>query len=138
MPTDDDIRFDIDVKDRTRVASGRPSAAEEALLRRPPTTAVGTLDRALEVLSAVERGGRTYTDIVSATGMTRPTAHRMIRALEDHGLLMQVGGHGYALGPRLLRLAEHAMRNLPIARPRSPCPRTTRAGDRGERPALRS
>jgi len=113
VPTEDDIRFDIDVKDRSRVADGRPSAAEESL-RRPPTTAVGTLDRALDVLSAVERGGRTYTDIVSATGMTRPTAHRMIRALEDHGLLMQVGGHGYALGPRLLRLAEHAMRNLPL------------------------
>ena len=68
----------------------------------------------MAILAAVERGARTFTDIVRSTQITRPTAHRMLRALEDHGLLMQVGGYGYALGPRLLRLAEHAMRNLPL------------------------
>ena len=80
----------------------------------PPETGVGTLDRALDVLDAVEAGARSFTDIHRATGLTRPTAHRMIRALEAHGLLLHVGGHGYALGTRLLRLAESAARNLPL------------------------
>ncbi|HVF08547.1 MAG TPA: IclR family transcriptional regulator, partial [Actinomycetota bacterium] len=36
------------------------------------------------------------------------------RALEVHGLLLQAGGAGYALGPRLLSLAASAMRDLPL------------------------
>jgi DNA-binding IclR family transcriptional regulator len=110
---EDDIRFAIRVADRERIAQREPSIAQR---RRgaPPVTGVGTLDRTLDVLDAVEAGARSFTDIVKATGLTRPTAHRMIRALEAHGLLMHVGGHGYALGTRLLRLAESASRNLPL------------------------
>ncbi len=80
----------------------------------PPETGVGTLDRTLDVLDAVEGGARSFTDVVRATGLTRSTAHRLIRALEAHGLLMHVGGHGYALGTRLLRLADSAAKNLPL------------------------
>lgn len=110
---EDDLRFAMRVTDRERIAMREPSIAQ---LRRaaPPETGVGTLDRALDVLDAVEAGARSFTDVVHATGLTRPTAHRMIRALEAHGLLMHVGGHGYALGTRLLRLAESASRNLPL------------------------
>ncbi|HWC69953.1 MAG TPA: IclR family transcriptional regulator [Actinomycetota bacterium] len=79
-----------------------------------PTTAVGTLDRIVDILSAVEAGANTYTDITRATGLSRPTAHRLIRALEQHGFLLQSGGAGYALGPRLLSLASSAMRELPL------------------------
>lgn len=75
---------------------------------------VGTLDRAVSVLEAVERGARTFTRIVEATGLPRSTAHRLIRALERHGLLALQGGFGYRLGPRLLRLASRAMRELPM------------------------
>jgi DNA-binding IclR family transcriptional regulator len=75
---------------------------------------VGVLDRAVAILAAVEQGSRSFTAIVEATGLTRPTAHRLIRALERHGLLFHVGGLGYALGPRLLALAATAMRELPL------------------------
>jgi DNA-binding IclR family transcriptional regulator len=75
---------------------------------------VGVLDRALAILDVVEHGSRSFTAIVEATGLTRPTAHRLIRALERHGLLFHVGGLGYALGPRLLALAATAMRELPL------------------------
>jgi DNA-binding IclR family transcriptional regulator len=85
---------------------------------RPPdasvSTAVGTLDRAVAVLDAVEAGAHRFTAIAEATGMSRGTAHRLIRALEAHGFLARYPGFGYRLGPRLLRLATRAMRELPI------------------------
>jgi len=82
--------------------------------RTAPETAVGTLDRVVDILDAVEAGARTYTDITRRTALTRATAHRLIRALEQHGFLSQAGSGGYALGPRLLSLAASAMRELPL------------------------
>jgi DNA-binding IclR family transcriptional regulator len=77
-------------------------------------TTVGVIDRSVAVLDAVEQGARTFTAIVGATGLTRSTTHRLIGALESHGLLVRVGGLGWALGPRLLGLAGAAMRQLPL------------------------
>lgn len=85
-----------------------------AARRPPPSTGVGVLDRAVDVLDAVENGARSFTTIADATGLTKPTAHRMITALQTHGFLMQVEGVGYALGPRLLNLATTALRELPL------------------------
>jgi DNA-binding IclR family transcriptional regulator len=95
------------------VRAGRSGAAEE-LRRNPPRTAVGVLDRCVAVLGAVEGGARSFTDVVERTGLARPTAHRLIQGLEDHGFLVHVGGFGYVLGPRLLGLAASAMRDLPL------------------------
>src|SRR3954469_8729254 len=82
--------------------------------KRPaPTTGVGVLDRAVDVLDAVENGARSFTAIAEATGLPKPTAPRMITALLAHGFLMHAGG-GYALGPRLLNLATTALRELPL------------------------
>jgi DNA-binding IclR family transcriptional regulator len=75
---------------------------------------VGTLDRAVAVIEAVEGGAHTFTRISAATGLTRTTTHRLIKALEDHGFLAFYGGFGYRLGPRLLRLASTALRELPL------------------------
>jgi DNA-binding IclR family transcriptional regulator len=72
------------------------------------------LDRCVAILAAVEGGARSFTAIATATGLTRSTAHRLIRGLEDHGLLVHVEGLGYALGPRLLALATTAVRDLPL------------------------
>jgi DNA-binding IclR family transcriptional regulator len=80
----------------------------------PVKTGVGVLDRSMAILAAVERGARSFTHIVEATGLTRPTAHRLVKALEDHGMLTMAGGLGYRLGPRLLGLAATAMRDLPL------------------------
>jgi DNA-binding IclR family transcriptional regulator len=99
--------------DAARVRAGRGGAAEE-LRQHPPNTAVGVLDRCVAVLGAVEGGARSFTDVVERTGLARPTAHRLIQALEDHGFLLHVGGLGYILGPRLLGLAATAMRDLPL------------------------
>lgn len=75
---------------------------------------VGVLDRSVAILDAVEDGARTLTDVIGATGLTRATAHRLLLALEDHGFVTRLGGQGYRLGPRLLRLATVAIRELPI------------------------
>jgi DNA-binding IclR family transcriptional regulator len=88
---------------------------EHVSLRAAATsTGIGVLDRSVAILTAVEAGARSFTEIVEATGLTRSTGHRLIRGLEDHGLLMHVGGFGYALGPRLLALSASAMRELPL------------------------
>ena len=79
-----------------------------------PETGVGTLDRAVAILNAVEGGVHRFSRIAEATGLARPTAHRLIRSLEDHGFLARFPGFGYRLGPRLLRLASEAMRELPL------------------------
>jgi DNA-binding IclR family transcriptional regulator len=78
-------------------------------------TGVGVLDRSMAILDAVEHGARSFTGIVEATGLTRSTAYRLVKALEDHGLLTMAGDiRGYRLGPRLLGLAAAAMRDLPL------------------------
>lgn len=77
-------------------------------------TGVGTLDRAVAVLEAVEAGADTFTAIVAATGLPRSTAHRLIKALEEHRFLSSYGHFGYGLGPRLLRLSTTATRELPL------------------------
>ena len=74
----------------------------------------------MAVLEAVESGSGTFTAIVEATGFTRTTTHRMLKALEGHGLLEPIVGGGYRLGPRLLRLAASLAREVPlrdVARP---------------------
>ena len=81
---------------------------------RVADTGVGVLDRAMIVLDVVERGARTFTQIVEATGFTRSTTHRLVKAMEEHGLLSSAGGRGYRLGSRLLGLAATAMRDLPL------------------------
>ena len=80
----------------------------------PAGTGVRVLDRAVAVLDAVEDGARTFTELVEATGFSRPTTHRIIKALEAHGYLASAVGYGYRLGPRLLRMGAGAMRELPL------------------------
>jgi DNA-binding IclR family transcriptional regulator len=109
----DRARFQRDVRDGEPVRAGRASQAED-LRRHPPNSGVGVLGRCVAILRAVEDGARSFTDIVEATGLTRSTAHRLIQGLEDHGFLVQIGGLGLALGPRLLALATSAVRDLPL------------------------
>jgi DNA-binding IclR family transcriptional regulator len=68
----------------------------------------------VRILDAIDGGARSFTTIAEATGLTLPTAHRLLRSLEAHGFVFQIGGVGYALGPRLLGLAVTAMRELPL------------------------
>jgi DNA-binding IclR family transcriptional regulator len=107
--TEGDIAFAMWVQDEAERRRGRSAATPSA-----PASPVGVLDRSVAILEAVERGERSFRAIVAATGLPKPTAHRLIGSLEQHGFLFHVGGLGYALGPRLLQLASAAARELPL------------------------
>jgi len=77
-------------------------------------TGVGTLDRAVAVLDAVDRGARSHTHVVAATGLSRTTAHRLMKALEAHGFIVFQGGYGYRLGPRLLQLGARSLQEISL------------------------
>jgi DNA-binding IclR family transcriptional regulator len=94
-------------------AAGRAS-------RSVPGSGVGVLDRSVAILAAVGSGARTFTGLVEATGYARSTTHRLVKALEAHGLIELDGAGGYRPGLGLLRLAGAAVRELPlrdVARP---------------------
>jgi DNA-binding IclR family transcriptional regulator len=62
---------------------------------------VGVLDKAVVILSFLAEGGpATLAEVVSGTGLSRPTAHRLLTALEVHRLVGRVDGR-YSLGARL-------------------------------------
>ncbi|MDR1833158.1 MAG: helix-turn-helix domain-containing protein, partial [Propionibacteriaceae bacterium] len=72
------------------------------------SSGVGVLDKAALVLTALEQGPTTLTGLVSATGLARPTAHRLAVALEHHRLVSRDLQGRFVLGPRLAELAAAA------------------------------
>ena len=72
------------------------------------TSGVGVLDKEALVLSALESGPTTLAGLVTATGLARPTAHRLAVALEHHRLVARDLHGRFVLGPRLTELASAA------------------------------
>ncbi len=72
------------------------------------TSGVGVLDKAALVLTALETGPTTLAGLVTATGLARPTAHRLAVALEHHRLVGRDLQGRFVLGPRLSELASAA------------------------------
>jgi DNA-binding IclR family transcriptional regulator len=63
---------------------------------------VGVLDKSVAVLSFLSEGGpASLAEVVGGTGLPRPTAYRLLSALEAHHLVTRREGR-YALGLRLL------------------------------------
>lgn len=75
---------------------------------------VGVLDKAMAVLAAVEGEPRSLAELVAATGLARPTAHRLAVALEVHGLLRRDDEGRFCLGLRLIELGHEAAEALPV------------------------
>ncbi|MGL4831028.1 MAG: IclR family transcriptional regulator [Propionibacteriaceae bacterium] len=69
---------------------------------------VGVLDKAALVLTTLEAGPMTLAALVSATGLARPTAHRLAVALEHHRFVTRDHLGRFILGPRLAELASAA------------------------------
>jgi DNA-binding IclR family transcriptional regulator len=72
------------------------------------SSGVGVLDKAALVLGALEAGPTTLAGLVQATGLARPTAHRLAVALEHHRLVSRDLQGRFVLGPRLGELASAA------------------------------
>ncbi len=83
------------------------------------SSGVGVLDKTVSVLSALESGPASLAQLVKATGLARPTAHRIAVALETHRMLARDTQGRFILGPRIGELAAAAGedRLLAIAQP---------------------
>ncbi|MET0323803.1 MAG: helix-turn-helix domain-containing protein [Ilumatobacteraceae bacterium] len=77
---------------------------------------VGVLDKAVAVLRALERVGPVgLSDLQSATGLPRATAHRLATALEQHGLVRRDRDGRFELGLGLVGLGQAAADGFPLA-----------------------
>ena len=69
------------------------------------SSGVGVLDKAAHILDALEAGPMTLAGLVAATGLARPTAHRLATALEHHRLVARDLTGRFVLGPRINELS---------------------------------
>lgn len=78
------------------------------------------LDKSVEIMALLAEDGPTsLTEVVESTGIPRPTAHRLLAALEAHHLVARDNGR-YRLGLRLLGWGEKAAAGtklVDVARP---------------------
>ncbi|MGA3152315.1 MAG: IclR family transcriptional regulator [Streptosporangiaceae bacterium] len=79
------------------------------------TTGVGVLDRSVALLDLLADGPRSLRWLADASGLPRPTAHRLLVALEAHGLTARDQAGAFRLGPRLTELAARADPALELA-----------------------
>jgi DNA-binding IclR family transcriptional regulator len=79
------------------------------------TTGVGVLDRCIGLLDLLAGGPQTLRSLATASGLPRPTAHRLLVALEAHRLVTRDTAGAFRLGPRLTELAAVAGPELDLA-----------------------
>lgn len=63
-----------------------------------------TLLRGLDMIEAVVRTPLSIPEIAAATGITYPTAHRIVSALVERRYLKQIDNRCYGLGPKVVEL----------------------------------
>lgn len=78
-------------------------------------TGVGVLDRSVILLDLLAEGPRSLRWLSDASGLPRPTAHRLLVALEAHRLVARGSAGLFGLGPRLTELALRADPALDLA-----------------------
>jgi DNA-binding IclR family transcriptional regulator len=78
-------------------------------------TGVGVLDRCVALLDLLTEGPRSLRALANASGLPRPTAHRLLVALEEHRLVSRDPAGNFRLGPRLTELAAVAGPELDLA-----------------------
>lgn len=69
---------------------------------------VGVIDKASQVLDALEAGPASLAQLVETTHLARPTVHRLAQALVHHRLLAKDVHGRFMLGPRLVELSSAA------------------------------
>jgi DNA-binding IclR family transcriptional regulator len=78
-------------------------------------TGVGVLDRCVRLLDLLADGPLSLRALADASGLPRPTAHRLLVALEAHRLVARDPAGSFRLGPRLTELAAVAGPELDLA-----------------------
>jgi DNA-binding IclR family transcriptional regulator len=84
-------------------------------IRATRITGVGVLDRCVALLDLLADGPRSLRALADASGLPRPTAHRLLVALEAHRLVVRDQAGSFRLGPRLTELAAVAGPELDLA-----------------------
>ena len=76
-----------------------------------------TLSRGIRVLEILAEADRTMTiaDVAATLGVHRSIAYRILRTLEDHGLVARDAAGALSLGPRMAALARGVARDLQAA-----------------------
>jgi len=69
---------------------------------------VGVLDKSVRILACLEAGPHSLSELVSVTGIARPTAHRLAVALEFHRMVTRDLVGRFVLGARAAELASAA------------------------------
>lgn len=95
------------------------TSPEKTLTHEQPLSGVGVLDKASLLLGVLEAGPASLTRLVADTGLKRPTAHRLVLALERLRLLARDKHGRFILGPRLGLMAVQACQDrlLTVANP---------------------
>ncbi len=104
-PADDGTGERYDLRMRT---SHSPDAGELAPALHAHPSGVGVVDKSVAILDALESGPATLAQLVAATGIARPTLHRLAAALTHHRLVAKDLQGRYVLGSRLAELASAA------------------------------
>jgi DNA-binding IclR family transcriptional regulator len=87
-----------------------------ARVAKTPVQGTQSIRRALEALRSIAAGresGITFADVTRLTGLTRPTAHRMLSLLVEEGLVEHKSRTGrYVIGEQIVYLS-YARRGIP-------------------------
>ncbi|MBO0833862.1 MAG: helix-turn-helix domain-containing protein, partial [Actinobacteria bacterium] len=89
------------------IHDGQPAASQ--------ATGVGVLDRCVALIDLLAGGPKTLRSLAAASRLPRPTAHRLLVALEAHRLVARDSSGAFRLGPRLTELAAVAGPELDLA-----------------------
>jgi DNA-binding IclR family transcriptional regulator len=84
------------------------------IVNDPKPAPQNAAEKTIAVLEAAMSHPR-FTDIVQATGFTKPSVHRILKVLTDHGFLVSHEPGTYLPGPRALALAGVAFERIDIA-----------------------
>src|ERR1700685_4326010 len=87
---------------------------EPPALRRSRVSGVGVFDRSMALSGLLGDGPRSLRSLAQASGLPRPTVHRLLVALEVHGLVGRADDGAFRLGPRLTELAARAGHGLEL------------------------
>lgn len=83
-----------------------------------PPSLVARVAALLRAVGAAESPGASTTELARATGLARPTAHRLLTSLAEEGLLDRDPSTGaWALGPEMYLLGSAAAGRYDITRP---------------------
>ena len=96
----------MDTVGRSGTGRNRNGTSEPGVNGR--SSGVGVLDRSVALLELLGDGPRSLRSLAQASGLPRPTAHRLLVALEVHGLVGRAADGAFRLGPRLTELALRA------------------------------